>query len=52
MLDSYENRKGFAAAFGVVATYCLMVVFSDYRRIFFSDIGAQIEELPSFVSGI
>eukprot|EP00111_Clytia_hemisphaerica_P002938 TCONS_00008330-protein len=48
MLDSYENRKGFAISFGLVATLCLNVLLSNYDRIYGIEFGFMIMNWPAW----
>ncbi len=50
MLDSYENRFGHAAAFGVTSVYCIKMLFGSVKSILGSDLGVIIDQSPSFVS--
>ena len=55
MLDSYENRKGMALTFGVVAHHCSYVLFAEYDRLFTKEWAHSIDgtkgTVRSFLKG-
>ena len=52
MLDSYEHRRGFALAFGLVATLCLNVLLSNYERLYGIDANLEIKEWPAYTQSM
>eukprot|EP00794_Sanderia_malayensis_P009590 gene9590-10577_t len=52
MLDSYENRLGYAAVFALVTLYCITVLFGSVESILGTSWGKIIKASPSYVSFI
>ncbi|XP_065672802.1 stimulated by retinoic acid gene 6 protein-like isoform X2 [Hydra vulgaris] len=52
MLDSYENRYGYALSFGLTVSSCFSVIFSDYSDIVGLEMAQQLVLLPSYLSVI
>ena len=50
MLDSYENRKGYALAFGLSVNKCLDILLGGYEDIFGLPAAAKIYKYPSYLS--
>jgi hypothetical protein len=47
LVDSYENRLGYACAFGATVSKCLSILFfSDYNEIFSKDL-LKIQKDPT-----
>ena len=50
MLDSYENRFGYALAFGATTSHCLNVLIGSVQFVLGSKWGHVIASSPSYVS--
>ena len=50
MLDSYENRKGFALGFGLTVSSCISILLGDYSNIVGTEANNEIYTFPSYVS--
>ncbi|XP_012555170.1 stimulated by retinoic acid gene 6 protein-like isoform X1 [Hydra vulgaris] len=50
MLDSYENRYGYALSFGLTVSSCFSVIFSDYSDIVGLEMAQKLTLLPSYLS--
>ena len=52
MLDSYENRFGYAFAFGLTAYSCILVVLQSYDNILGPKAAAKVDKWPGYLSGM
>ena len=51
MLDTYENRLGFSAAFGITAYECFAVTFQSYGMVLSPETAHLIKRhVPSYLS--
>ncbi|XP_065672777.1 stimulated by retinoic acid gene 6 protein-like isoform X5 [Hydra vulgaris] len=50
MLDSYENRFGYALSFGLTASSCCSVIFSEYSDVVGVKMAEKLSLLPSYLS--
>ena len=50
MLDSYENRHGFALAFGLTVSSCLSILFGKYEDVIGIKNAADIDTFPSYLA--
>lgn len=51
MLDSYENRLGFAASFGVTAYECFAITLRSYDMILGPEMAEDVKRhVPSYLS--
>ena len=51
MLDSYENRLGFAASFGVTAYECFAITLRSYGMILGPEMAENVRRhVPSYLS--
>ena len=51
LVDSYENRVGFACAFGATTSKCLDILFNgDFTQIFTREEIQYFEKMPSYTS--
>ena len=50
MLDSYENRHGFAFAFGLTVASCIQILFGDYASVIGTKSAKDIAQYPSYLS--
>ena len=51
MLDTYENRLGFSAAFGITAYECFAVTFQSYGMVLSPETAHLIKShVPSYLS--
>ena len=51
MLDSYENRLGFSASFGVSAYECFAITFQSYGMVLGPETAGHVKRhVPSYLS--
>lgn len=50
MIDSYENRAGFALAFCVIVSSCVSILFGNYQDIVGWNLANIISTYPGFIS--
>ena len=48
MLDSYENRNGYALTFGLTVNKCLVVLLGRYENLFGVEAAVNIRLMPSY----
>ena len=51
MLDSFENRRGIALAFGATVQYCVSVLFGENASVFGTENTKIMKTWPTYVSG-